>query len=143
MTPDDMDRILLIHPDPTTRHELTFLLQHWGFQVLTATDAAQALAEIARTQPDVILMGEGVARTNGDEPCIRIREIYQAPIIILGQEEQERAGIHFLEAGGDVYLPSPLNQRLLLAWIASLLRRSKTRISSPSMGEHKGEGDNL
>lgn len=58
VTRKEMDSILLIQPDPTTRHELTFLLQHSGFQVSTAADADQALAEIATTEPDVIVMDE-------------------------------------------------------------------------------------
>jgi len=122
MMPDDMDRILLIHPDPKATDELTFLLQHSGFQVPTAVDADQALAEISRTEPDVIVMAEAIARINGDEPCIRIRKRRQTPIIILGQDEQEQAGIHFLQSGADTYIPSPLKPRLLLAWISSLLR---------------------
>jgi two-component system response regulator RegX3 len=125
MMPDDMDRILLIHPDPKATDELTFLLQHSGFQVPTAVDADQALAEISRTEPDVIVMAEAIARINGDEPCVQIRQRCQAPIIILGQDEHESAGIQFLDSGADTYIPSPLNPRLLLVWVRSLLRRRK------------------
>lgn len=120
-----MDRILLIHPDPKARDQLTFLLQHSGFQVVNADDADQALAKISRREPDVIVMAEVLAKVNGDEPCIRIRQRCRAPIIILGEDKEERAGIRFLEAGGDVYIASPLSPRLLLAWIRSLLRRTK------------------
>jgi len=126
MMPDDMDRILLIHPDPKATDKLTFLLQHSGFQVPTAVDADQAVAEISRTEPDVIVMAEAIANKgqNGDEPCTRIRQRRQAPIIILGEHSKERAGIRFLEAAGDVYITSPLSPSLLLAWVHSLLQRS-------------------
>lgn len=139
----DMDRILLVHPAPKARHQLTFLLQHSGLQVVTAVDADQALAEISRTEPDVIVMAEPLAKSNGDDPCVQIRQRCQTPIIILGQDEHESAGIHFLNSEAETYLPSPLSQRLLLAWVRSLLRRSKTRIPSPLTGEDKGEGENL
>ncbi len=132
----DMDRILLIHPDSKAAGQLTFLLQHSGFQVATAVDADQALAEVSRRHPDLILMAEAVARINGDEPCMQIRQRCQAPIIILGEDDHESAGIHFLNSGADTYyIPSPLNPRLLLAWVRSLLRRSK--------GIEKREGDVL
>lgn len=117
-----MERILLIHPKPD---KLTSALQDSGFQVVTAADELQAVAEINRAEPDVIVMTEALAKQNGDEPCIRIRERCEAPIIILGQYREESAGILFLEAGADVYIPSPLDLRLLLAWIHSLLRRTK------------------
>lgn len=102
MTPIAMDRILLIHPKPDG---LTFLLQHSGFQVVTAADEHQALAEISRTKPSVIVMAEALAKRNGDELCMQIRERYGTSIIILGEDKEERVGIHFLESGADVYLP--------------------------------------
>ncbi len=137
-----MDRILLIHPHLQAADRLTFVLQHSGFQVVTADDGQQALAEIRRKEPDVIIMAEALAEMNGDKPCKQIREICKAPIIILGKDKEERAGIHFLESGADVYMTHPFNLILLLAWVRSLLRRTKTRIPSPLMGEAKGEGDN-
>ncbi|MBA7502803.1 Transcriptional regulatory protein WalR [subsurface metagenome] len=124
MTAIETDKILLIHPNPD---ELTFALQHLGFQVVTAVDDHQALAEIRRKEPVVIVMAEALAKSNSDEPFMRIRQRSKAPIIILGQHRKERAGIHFLEAGADAYVPSPLNVRLLLARVHSLLRRSKVR----------------
>lgn len=117
-----MDRILLIHPRPD---KLTSALQDSGFQVVTAAGEPQAVAEINRTEPDVIVMVEALAKQNGDKPCIRIRERCKIPIIILGEDVEERAGIHFLESGADVYMVQPFNLRLLLAWIHSLLRRSR------------------
>lgn len=130
-----MDRILLIHSDPKAADELTFALQVSGFQVVTA-DEHQVFAEINRTEPDVIVIAEALAKMNGDKPCMQIRQICEAPIIILGEYKEGIAGIHFLESGADVYMTQPLNSALLLAWIRSLLRRSK------GVGKKEGyEGD--
>ncbi len=120
-----MDRILLIHPNPKAATDLTLFLQHSGFQVVTAVDGQQALAEISGTKPEVIVIAEVLAEINGDKLCMRIREMCETPIIVLGEDKEERAGIHFLESGADAYVPSPLNVRLLLARVHSLLRRSK------------------
>lgn len=120
-----MERILLVHSDPRVSDELTFLLQHSGFLVVGTSGGQQALAEIRRRQPDLIVMAENSHRFNGDELCVRIRELCQAPIIILGQDQEEAAGIGLLEMGADAYLTSPLNFRELLARVRSLLRRSK------------------
>ena len=118
-----MKKILVIHPNLTLRDELTFVLQHSGFQVVGTMGAQQALDETYRRRPDLIVMAEDIPKVNGDELCIRIREISEAPIIILGQDEEEAAGIDMLEMGADAYLPSPLNVRELLARVRSLLRR--------------------
>lgn len=118
-----MEKIVLIHNDLVLRDKLTFVLQHSGFQVVSPMEGQQALAEIGRSYPDLIVMAESSHRLNGDELCIRIRQISEAPIIILGQDGEEAAGIDFLEMGADVYLTSPLNLRELLARVRSLLRR--------------------
>jgi DNA-binding response OmpR family regulator len=83
------------------------------------------LAEIDRSTPDLVLMRENSRRLNGDELCIRIRELSDVPIIVLGQEQEEVAGVEFLEMGADAYLTSPLSLRELLARVRSLLRRTR------------------
>jgi len=120
-----MRRILLIHPDLALRDELTFNLQHSGFQVVGTSNGQQALTEVYSRHLDVIIVAESNHRLNGDELCIRLRQICQAPIIILGQDSKEISGIDLIEMGADAYLASPLNLRELFARIRSLLRRTQ------------------
>lgn len=128
-----MDKILLVCPDLAMTDNLIFLLQHSGFQTVNVDGSMQALTEVNRSSPDLILMRENSRRLNGDELCIRIRELSDAPIIVLGQEQEEAAGVEFLEMGADAYLTTPLHFRELLARVRSLLRR--TRASSRNMKE--------
>lgn len=117
---------MLVCPDLPMTDNLTFVLQNYGFQIVNAAESKQALVELDRNSPDLIVMRENSRRLNGDELCIRIRELSDVPIIILGQEQEEVAGVEFLEMGADVYLTSPLIWRELLARVRSLLRRSRT-----------------
>jgi len=119
-----MRRILLVHPDLVLRDKLTFSLQHSGFQVIGASDGQQALTEMRSKHPDVIVVAESSHRLNGDELCVRLRQLCQTPIVILGQGSKESSGIDFIEMGADAYLASPLNLIELLAMIRSLLRRT-------------------
>ena len=104
--------------------ELTFFLQHSGFQVMSTNEGQHALAELHRGPLDLIVIHENNHKLNGDELCIRMRELSDVPIIVIGQGQEEAAGVVMLEMGADAYLTSPLNSRSLLARIRSLLRRS-------------------
>lgn len=121
-----MDKILVVCPDVAMVDNVTFVLQNCGFQIVSAAESKQALAELDRNSPDLIVMRENSRRLNGDELCVRIRELSDIPIIVLGQEEEEVAGVEFLEMGADAYLTSPLILRELLARVRSLLRRTRT-----------------
>ena len=119
-----MHRILLVYPDVTVRDELTFILQHSGFQVVSASKGEQAIAEIHSSHPDLVVMAESADRMNGDELCVHIRALSEAPIIVVAQEGVE-AGIEMLEMGADAYLAFPVDWRELVARVRSLLRRHK------------------
>jgi len=125
-----MEKILLVCPDLAMTDNLTLLLQHSGFQIVNVAGSRQALAEIDRSAPDLVVMRENSNRLNGDELCIRIRELSNVPIIVLGQEQEEAAGVEFLEMGADAYLPTPLRFRELLARVRSLLRRARPSSSN-------------
>ncbi len=86
-----METILLIQPDPVMRHELTLILQDSGFQVAGVSGGQEALASISSVCPDLIVLAESDHSLNGDELCVRIREICWTPIIILGQEQDRKS----------------------------------------------------
>lgn len=56
----------------------------------------QAMAEMGRRAPDVIVMRESSRRINGDELCVRIRELSDVPIVVLGQGLNMKTGIALL-----------------------------------------------
>ena len=120
-----MEKILLVCPDLAMTDNLNVVLQHSGFRIVNAAEGRQVLAEVSTSSPDLILIREDNHRLNGDELCIRIRELSHVPIIVLGQGQEEAAGVEFLEMGADAYLTSPLSLRELLARVRSLLRRTR------------------
>lgn len=126
---------MLVCPDLAMIDNLTFVLQHSGFRIFSAAESKQALVELDRSTPDLVMIRENSHGLNGDELCFRIRELSDVPIIVLGQEPEEAAGVEFLEMGADVYLPFPLSLRELVARVRSLLRR--TQVSQETCKKHE------
>lgn len=135
LKPSHVKRILVVHPDEEVRQEVVATLGGAGFEVIPAIDGRDALAKTYDSYPDLIVMAEHLSPINADLPSIRIRQASNVPIIVLGDDAREWAGIHFLESGADVYMTYPLDLRELLARVRSLLRCSR-----PSQSGKRGHG---
>ena len=120
-----MARILVVHPDEEVRQEVVFTLEEVGFEVISTTGGLEPLDETYDSYLDLIVLAEHLSLINADLPCLYIRQASNVPIIILGEDSREWAGVDFLESGADVYMTHPLNLRLLVARVRSLLRRTK------------------
>jgi len=127
---------LLVCGDLAVTDELTFFLQHSGFQVTSANESRQVMDEMDIDTPDLVVMRENSRRLNGDELCVRIRELSDVPIIVLGQGWDEAAGVEMLEMGADAYLTAPLNPNELLARVRALLRRTRAPEANMNMKEN-------
>jgi two-component system, OmpR family, lantibiotic biosynthesis response regulator NisR/SpaR len=98
-----------------------------GFTVLVAYDGKQAI-EMAKKQPDLILLDVMMPGSDGYEVCQTIRDIVQCPIVFLSARHSESDRIRGLAVGGDDYLVKPFSLRELKARVHAHLRRdSRTR----------------
>jgi two-component system KDP operon response regulator KdpE len=82
------------------------------------------LRQLAKTQPDLILLDIMMPEVDGWETCQRIREVSNVPIIMLTAKSQERDIVRGLEMGADDYITKPFDPSELRARIQSLLRRT-------------------
>jgi PAS domain S-box-containing protein len=101
---------------------LAMLLELHGHEVRTVHDGAAAVAAVAESMPDVVLLDIGMPRMNGYEAARRIRSLPGGDVVRLvaltgwGQAEDRRR-TH--EAGFDAHVTKPVAfeelQRLLVA----------------------------
>ncbi len=114
---------LLIADD---EHEIVSLIKEGfsdeGFTVLTAYDGYQAI-EMAKQQPDLILLDVMMPGPVGYEVCQAIRDIVKCPIVFLSARHSETDRILGLSVGGDDYLIKPFSLRELKARVNAHLRR--------------------
>ncbi|MEY3403801.1 MAG: hypothetical protein RLZZ86_3423 [Cyanobacteriota bacterium] len=87
------------------------------FNVIKFTDSSQALMEILRVQPDIILLNIEMPNLNGYEICSLLRKhthYKDTPIILMTERMglRDRAKAKFVKANG--YLEKPFSQEDLL-----------------------------
>ncbi len=122
---ESKERVLVVDDCPTNRKIFERSLAREGFEVSQASDGVEALAEVERQAPDVIIMDVVMPKMGGLECTRRLKEhlaTKYTPIIIAsakGDEENIRAG---LGAGADEYLIKPVRPAELVLRVRSMLR---------------------
>src|SRR5208282_2978792 len=100
-------RVMLVEDSPTQAIKLSAALEAQGWAVTWASSAQQAMVEIDRAAPDLILLDYYLPGIRGDELCRRIRmniDTRGIPILMMTVEETDEAEIRGLESGADDFL---------------------------------------
>ena len=116
-------RVLLIEDDARIRRVLRLALQDEGYDVTEAADGEQGLEELARDEPDVVLLDLMLPGMDGFSVCRRIRHDSRVPVIMVTARADSHDVVAGLEAGADDYVTKPLVAKELSARIRALLRR--------------------
>ena len=125
-------RILIVDDDPEIRDLLRLRLQS-RYDVVTAANGHQALAEIGRSQPDLLVLDIIMPDVDGIMVTKLLRSVPETetmPIILitaLDTSENRAAG---LQVGADDCLGKPFEAAELLARIDLVLRRTRRGGSS-------------
>src|ERR1044072_6058497 len=94
-----------------------------GYEVRTAQGGKEALDEMHKQLPDLLILDLMMPEMNGLEVCRRVREFSDLPIIVLSAKGEERSKVAALDAGADDYVTKPFGMEELLARIRAALRR--------------------
>jgi len=117
--------ILVVDDSDTIRTLMLELLLAEGFQVATAADGHQALNELTRCRPDLVLLDIEMPGLNGYEVCRRIKghpETRELPVVLVSGITSQEGRYAGFEAGADDYLSKPFFPGDLLGLIGTLLR---------------------
>jgi len=117
-------KILLIDDDTDLLHLASLLFKKAGAQIFTAHDGLEGISKLFTCNPDLIILDVMMPGTNGFEVCQRIRQVSNAPIIMLTALNHEQDMLRGLESGADDFLTKPFNPDVLLARAKAVLRRS-------------------
>lgn len=119
-----MSKILMADDDDNLREAVSIILQRAGFEVISASDGAQAVNRFLNEHPDVVIMDVMMPWMDGYEACERIRAVdSKVPVLMLtakGDIVDKKIGFR---SGADDYMVKPFNDEELVLRIEALLRR--------------------
>lgn len=116
-------KILIVDDDKEIRRLVEIYLKNEGFDTIMAADGIEALDALKRETIDLMILDVMMPRMDGIEACIKVREEYAIPIIMLSAKAEDMDKIMGLTSGADDYLPKPFNPLELVARVKSQFRR--------------------
>jgi two-component system response regulator ChvI len=133
--------IALVDDDRNILTTLSIALQAEGYATRVYSDGEAALKALTENPPDLAVFDIKMPRMDGMELLRRLRERSNLPVIFLTSKDEEQDEAAGLAMGADDYISKPFSQRLLLARIGAILRRSGSgREAGGEAGGTTGDG---
>ena len=118
-------RVLVVDDEDNVTHLVSSALRFDGFETVTADSGTSALARVAETDPDLIVLDVMMPGLDGLGVLQNLRAAgSQVPVIFLTARDAASDRIVGLRAGADDYVIKPFSVEELLARVHAVLRRS-------------------
>ena len=118
-------RLLVVDDEPNILELLATSLRFAGFEVATATNGRDALAEARRLRPDLVVLDVMMPDMDGFSVVRRMRgEGSTAPVLFLTARDATEDKVTGLTVGGDDYVTKPFSLEEIVARIRAVLRRT-------------------
>ncbi len=120
-----MSSILIIDDDASLSELLGEYLREHGFLVYTAGDGQKGLRVFFEQRPDLVILDVSMPKMDGWETLKPLREVSDAPVIMLTARDEEPNVLRGFSLGADDYVTKPFSFAQLAARIKAVLMRSK------------------
>jgi CheY-like chemotaxis protein len=118
--------VLLVDDEDQLRRVMRDLLERHGYTVVEARDGAEALDEVDRHGPDIVILDLNLPGVDGYSVLSQLRSrssTRQLPIIVLTAKGDEDNEVRVLELGADDFLTKPFRAKALAARLENVLNR--------------------
>lgn len=122
-------KILIVDDEPDILELIEYNLNKEGYQVFTARNGQEAVAEAKRVLPDLIILDVMMPKMDGIEACRIMRtmpEFKTTFMVFLTARSEEYSEIAGFNVGADDYIAKPIKPRALISRINAILRRNQT-----------------
>jgi len=120
-------KILIADDEPNIVMSLEFLMEQSGYQVAVARDGEEALQQMTRFAPDLVLLDVMMPLRNGYEVCQSIRENPawdRVKVVMLSAKGRDLEISQGLALGADAYVTKPFSTKALIAQVQELLKEA-------------------
>jgi two-component system KDP operon response regulator KdpE len=114
--------ILIVDDEPQIQRLLKIGLAAENYKITEARNAATAMKLVEEDSFDVFILDLGLPDSSGLSVLTRIRELSNAPVIVLSVRNDETIKVKALDLGADDYVTKPFGLPELLARIRVTLR---------------------
>lgn len=132
-----MQTIFLVEDEVKLRNEMSILLGRNGYKSVSSDNYENIIEDIFKVYPDLIILDLNLPVYDGFYICREIRKKSDIPIIVVTSSKSDLDELDVLNLGADDFVNKPFNPRILLARIASVLKRSSGEKTSITIS-HKG-----
>lgn len=119
-----MARILIVDDEPQIVRFLGISLGSQGYDVISAANGHDAIAQAGLAKPDLVILDLGLPDLDGQHVLRRIREFSAVPVIVLSVRNKESDKVAALDSGANDYVVKPFGVLELLARIRRQLQSS-------------------
>jgi two-component system alkaline phosphatase synthesis response regulator PhoP len=129
-------RILLVDDEPDILEIIGYNLSSDGYQVITAENGVEAIAQAKKHKPHLIILDVMMPEMDGIEACEKIRaipELSETVITFLTARGEDYSQVAGFEAGADDYITKPIKPKVLISKVKALLRRFKETSNEESL----------
>jgi two-component system phosphate regulon response regulator PhoB len=119
--------VLLVDDERDLLSLLDFNLRAAGFETLLATTGEQALGQLRRRVPDLVLLDVMLPDVTGTEICRQVKSdprTKHVPVVMLTAKGEEVDRVVGFEIGADDYVTKPFSIRELVLRLKAVLRRA-------------------
>jgi len=126
-------KILVIDDDPDILDALAMILESQGYQVFTARDGIEGLANLKAEKPDLMILDLLMPKMDGFAVCKELQDprwskFKEMPILILTSVREDASRRRYeletgLELNVDDYVEKPISPDILLQRVERLIKR--------------------
>lgn len=128
-----MNTIFIVEDDEKIRMELSSFLSRYGYICRYSADFAHIVAEILDVNPSLVLLDINLPVFDGYYICRELRKVSDIPIIIVTSRDSDVDELMSMNLGADDFITKPYNTQILLARIASVLKRAGKVVTSETL----------